>query len=258
MIMKKLVLVARGITFQITNVVNNFANNFFMAVRPQIIKAYAAGESNQFTSLIFKSSRLSFYLLWLLILPIFLRIDYILALWLKDVPAYTAIFTRWVLVFVMVDALNNPLWTAIQAVGKLRRTILYGSTFFLLVFPISYIFLKSGYAPWIVYPVLIAVRAIYLIIVFRILQGYIHISATRYIRDVLAPMAAIILTTGVTVWQIDRLFPQDFLSLILICMISCLINIGAIALIGMNSTERNLILSKIKYALTKNKKKCRT
>ncbi|WP_304480254.1 MATE family efflux transporter [uncultured Duncaniella sp.] len=246
---------ARGISFQVTNVINNFVNNFFTAVRPQIIKTYAAKEYSEFINLIFVSSRFSVYLIWLFFLPIFFRIDYILSIWLKAVPDYSAIFIRWVLIYMLIDSLNNPLWSAIQAVGKLKKTILYGSSFFLLVFPLSYIFLKIGFKPWIVYPILIAVRIIYLVVVFKILNTYILIDCKEYLRSVIFRLISVCVVSFITLLFINRMFNESFLSLCLVSAISVVINSAAILLIGLKDNERKIVIDKLKNVINKIKAK---
>ena len=63
---------ARGIATQIQGVVQQFVANFQMALNPQITKTYASGELNKMHSLMFRSARFSFMLLFFLSLPIML------------------------------------------------------------------------------------------------------------------------------------------------------------------------------------------
>lgn len=245
---------ARAIAFQVTNVINNFVNNFFIAVRPQIIKTYAAEETEEFTKLIFMSSRFSSLLIWIFLLPIYLRIDYVLAIWLKDVPDYSAIFVRWVLIYMLVDSLNNPLWAAIQAVGKLRKTILYGSSFFLLAFPLSYVFLKIGYEPWIVYPILIVVRILYIVIIYRILNTYIYISGTEYFKTVLFPLGLVVLISSILMYPINSFFGNNFGALVMVSTISVVVTGSVIMTLGLSHQERIFIVAKVRNVIRKIKK----
>jgi len=57
---------ARGIAMQVQGAVNSFVGNFQMAVNPQIIKSYAADEKGYMSSLVIRSSKFSFYLLYIL------------------------------------------------------------------------------------------------------------------------------------------------------------------------------------------------
>lgn len=244
---------ARGVASQVTNAINNFCVNFFTAVRPQIIKTYAAREMDKFTGLIYNSSKFSVYLLWLLCLPVFLRIDYILSLWLKEVPADTALFIKWVIVYMIFDTLNNPLWSAIQAVGNLKKTILYGSSYYLLAFPLSYLALRIGSPAWIVYPILSFVRATYLIIVFKILAEYVPLTGHLYFQRVILPITLVIAISFAVAFFINPLFPETFMSLVFITIISCFLTVIIIFTFGINQSERQIIFSKIKDVIKKHK-----
>ena len=65
--------------------------SFSSAMQPQITKSYAAGDYEHMWKLVFNGTRYSFFLLAVFILPLCFNIDFILSLWLKEIPAYTNI-----------------------------------------------------------------------------------------------------------------------------------------------------------------------
>ena len=71
---------ARGIAYQIQGTVNAFVTNFMVAVQPQIVKSYSQGNYSYMYKLVFMASRYSFYLLFLLSLPVLLQTQYLLSL----------------------------------------------------------------------------------------------------------------------------------------------------------------------------------
>lgn len=237
---------ARGIATQITTAVTNVGINFFTAVRPQLIKSYASEEINSFINLIYKSSKYSVFLLLYICLPLFLKTEYILSLWLKDVPDYTVIFTKWVLVFVLIDSLNNPLWCAIQAIGDLKKTILFGSSFYLLAFPVSYLSLRFGAPSWIVYPIIILFRIIYLTIVFKILKLYIPISSIKYAKKVLFPTTNVIIISYIISYLLDLFEPTSITYICALLTTTTTIISFIIFIFGLSSDERRYLTSKFK------------
>ncbi len=80
---------AAGIANQVTANLYNFVANFQIAFNPQIVKSYAEENLNKMQELLFMSSRMSFYLIFTIGLPIIINLDYILKLWLGNVPQYT-------------------------------------------------------------------------------------------------------------------------------------------------------------------------
>lgn len=245
---------AKAIATQVNAAVNNFGSNFFVAVRPQIVKSYANKEYTYFVELIYNSSRYSFYLMWLLCLPILLRIDYILKLWLGNVPEYTSEFARWILIYSLVNILTNPFWSAIQAIGYLRRYILVGSTIYLMAFPMSYLFLRYGSSPIIVFQILALVRLLYLFITIKIVGCYVSIHMLLYIRQVVMPIIKVIVVSLIVMIPLNLYFKEDFISLFIVFILSMIVSLLVVVIWGITFKERNMINSKIKQCLYANRK----
>ncbi len=237
---------ARGVSYQINSAVNNFTTNFFVSVRPQIVKSYAAGDKEYLLKLFYKSSKYSFFLLWTLCLPIGFSIDRILNLWLKEVPEYTSIFTLWIFAYSLINVLNNPIWSVALAVGKLKKYISIGSGVFLLVFPLSYIALKNGCSPVSVYIILFVVRFCYLIVVLKIIKPYINYSAIEYIRQVVFPILVVVIVSFVMNFIIRNQIPDTLLLMFVFIAFSMLITGATIWLLGMTINERSQIISLVR------------
>src|SRR5690606_13730712 len=111
---------ARGIAFQVRGAVNSFVYNFQIAMNPQIIKSYAINDLKYMHELIYQGAKYSFFLLFVISLPILFETEMILRLWLKIVPDYTVIFTRLVIINILIDSVSGPLMTGAQASGKIK------------------------------------------------------------------------------------------------------------------------------------------
>ena len=79
--------------------------------------------------------------------------DYLLSLWLVEVPECTTLFMRLILLTTMYDAVSNPFGKAIQATGNIKRYQIIVSGLLILILPVSYIFLKLGYDAYSVFVV---------------------------------------------------------------------------------------------------------
>lgn len=129
---------ARGIAYQIYNVVNSFASNFMMATNPQIIKLYAANKQEDLQRLVHRSSKMSYSLLMLLSFPIFVMMPELLRIWLKDVPDMTVIFARLCLINMVVESISLPLLTLAQATGRLRNYQIIVGMLLIMNLPVSW------------------------------------------------------------------------------------------------------------------------
>lgn len=83
---------AMGIANQVQSAVYSFVGNFQTAFNPQIVKSYASGDRGYFIDLIMRTSKYSYYLLYVISLPLYLCCEEVLALWLGEVPTYTVSF----------------------------------------------------------------------------------------------------------------------------------------------------------------------
>ena len=237
---------ANGIAQQVNAAVTNFGNNFFTAVRPQLVKRFSAGEIQELLNLIYASSRFGVYLLWILSLPIIVRSSQILHIWLKDVPVYTPLFVQWVLIYSIVNSLNNPVWTAQMATGKIRKTVIIGSNLFLLAFPVSWLLLKYGVSPWVVFPVLCLGRTLFLITTLHFLSKEIMITAKEYFVKVICPCVITIVLSTLISNLSDCLFPYDFKGLILFAMCSLFTTMLIVFSVGITRGERLFVIEKVR------------
>lgn len=235
---------ARGVSAQVSAAINNFSNNFFIAVRPQIVKSYAGKDYGYFTKLIILSSKYSFFLMWLLCLPIIIRSEGILALWLRDVPEYAPKFVQWILLFNCVNALTNPFWSGVQAVGKLKKYVVVGSLIFLSAFPISYLFLRLGCSPVIVFQVLTIVRIVYLFVTIGLFRQLVDFSYLAYLNQVVYPILKVVVLSGVLSVAINSYIDTGFGGILLMAIFCIVIVIAIIGTVGISKSERMLLINR--------------
>ena len=173
---------ARGVALQLSGAVQGFVTNFMTAVNPQITKSYAAGDREYMYFLLSKSSRMSYYLLFVLALPVLFNTGYLLDLWLKDVPSHSELFVQLFIVFTLSESLSNPLITAQLATGNIRNYQLVVGGLQLLNIPVSYLFLKSGAVPEVTVMVAVAISQICLFARLFMLRGMIGLPAGDFLK----------------------------------------------------------------------------
>ena len=246
-----LVNASRAISAQVSGAINNFSHNFFVAVRPQIIKSYASKNYAYLKKLIYTSSKYSFYLMWLLSLPIIINSNYILTLWLKNVPEHAVEFVQWILIFNCINILNNPIWTAVQATGYLKKYTIVGGIVFLMAFPASYIFLKAGCGPLIVFQMLVLFRAIYIFVCFRITQEHIDLKAEEYIQNTILPIVKVVVVTSACMYIAMRFTGNGFIDFVLTTLLCCVVIITSVFVLGISKSEKSTIVQFVKSKIGK-------
>ena len=171
---------ARGVAFQVYNAVHQLVTNFFTAVKPQIYKSYASGQTDDMFKLVMRSSLLSMYLISLLIFPLVASTEFILGLWLKEVPQYTIVFVQLVLLNGLVDSVDAPLSATALATGKIRKYEIAVSSVILANIPISYVALKLGCNPEVTMLISIILSCVDVFVRTYMLKGMMNFPMKKY------------------------------------------------------------------------------
>lgn len=232
---------ARGISYSVNAAVGSFVGNFMTALNPQITKSYASGNYQYMESLAQWGSRFSFYILLILALPILFETDFVLKLWLKDYPEHTANFVRLVLVLSMVDSLSNTLITLQLATGKIRNYQLAVGGMLLMNFPVSYIFLKLGYAPEVTMVVAIVLSLACLFLRLTFLRWMVKLSVGGYLIHVLANIVLVSACASILPCAIYAGMDDGLCRFVLLVVTGVLWTSMIVYLVGCSSGEKIFI-----------------
>lgn len=135
---------ARAIAFQISSAINGFVSNFQLALNPQITKRYAQGEICSMIELMRTGAKFSFFLLAIIIIPVIVRTDYILSIWLVEVPENTTLFLQLILLMALINSMYGPISTAVLATGKIKTYQIVIAIIMCMDVPFSYLALELG------------------------------------------------------------------------------------------------------------------
>lgn len=212
---------ARGIAMQVSGLVSTFSSNFSMALCPQITKQYAGGNMESCLNLVYSGARYTFYLLALVSIPFLINVDYVLKLWLGNVPEYTSIFLIISMIVSILYTVTGTVTTALQATGEIKWFQIGICIIMLLELPIGYILLAYGYPPYCaLYPgILTGIVAIF----FRIylLKRYIpECNISHYLFEVFFRNMVIGFVTWIISDYIHSFFPDTFFTVIITSLIS--------------------------------------
>jgi hypothetical protein len=238
-----------GIANQLSNALNNFVANFQIAYNPQIVKSYASNEKNYLFQLIFQTSKMSFFLLYFLSLPVLINTDLILILWLKIIPDYTVIFCRLTIIYFLIETISGPLWMSVQATGKIKIYQIVISFILLLNIPISYFLLKLNYPPYYVLWVNIVIGILAFMVRIIFLKILINLPVIKFLREVLLSIIIVTITSLPIPFIINH-YTHGLCSF-LISSLSAFIFTGIfILLIGLKKQERQFIQNKVFFLLS--------
>jgi len=232
---------ARGITFQVNGAVNGFVSNFQVALNPQIIKAYSSGNLEYMHQLIYKGAKYSFFLLLLLTMPIIIETEYVLKLWLNEVPNFTSIFVKLLLVISLINSISGTMGTAILAQGNIKRYHMIVGGIQLLILPISYMFLKKGYSPEITLYITMISALISFYFRIIIVSSLVEIKTYTYLINVIKPIVIVTFFSSIIPIYLHYSMDESFYKFIILCLIIIFSISISIYYLGIDNSERLFI-----------------
>ena len=239
---------ALGIANQVSSAVSQLVGNFQTAFNPALVKSYASGDYSYFVRLIFQTSRFSYFLLFIIALPLYLCMPFVLKVWLDIVPEYTVVFCRWMLVFVLIDAVSAPLWISVQAIGKIRSYQLLMSALIFLNIQLSWLLLRLGKdAEWVM-QVRVGINLLTFICRIIYLQKRKVISSYLYLREVISPVVLVsVLSVPLPLWIGCNY--SGLKGFLLLSGVSVILSGVAIWFLGLRKSERDFIWTSFRNKL---------
>lgn len=242
---------ARGIAVTVQSVVRNFSNNFQVAVNPQITKSYASNDIEYMHSLIYRASLFSFFLFFLVALPVFLEIDTLLSLWLVETPEYTNIFIRILLAISSIELLASPLNVSAQATGDIKKYEITISIILLLIVPIAYFVLRLNPVPENVFWVFLFQVCIAQVARILLMKNKIGLSLHKYIRCVIFRIISVCTISSIIPLYLHYRIEGEILRLILVSVGCASFTPVLIFFLGLDKKERESIVSALKHRFGK-------
>lgn len=182
------VVASRAIANSISSQVLMFSNNFNTSLYPPIVKSFACDKGNEFSDLIIEGSKLTFFLTWVLLLPIMVEMPFILSLWLGNAPEEAIVFSRLALAESLIVSVSLPLATAARASGRVKLYELALGSLQFCILVLAYVFVRNGSEPVTVYVIAIIVTLFMFFVRISIVSYLTKFSIRTFIRRAVLPI----------------------------------------------------------------------
>ncbi len=240
---------ARAISFQVLTATDSLNSNFFTAVKPQIYKSYSSNDMMGMHKLIKHSSVICFFLISVLAIPLVTNTDFVLNIWLKNVPEHTVLFTQLVLINAIIESINGPSIAAALATGTIRKFEIITGFLMLLNLPISWVLLKMGFEPEITMVVSIVIAIVTVIIRAYIIEDLIKYRAKDYFIKVVLPIVIISIIVLFTTYYLSGTMLEGWVRLLITILYSTVLLVILTFFMCFSKSERlgmiNLVKSRI-------------
>ena len=241
---------AQGIANQVNGQLSNFSLNLMKAVNPVIVKRAGAGDREAMNRATLVSGKYSTLLIVLFAVPFILEMHYVLRIWLKGVPEWTALFCAMQLVVTVICQMSSSAATAIYAEGNIKWYAIYKSVMNVTPVILTYVAFAFGGAPYWLYIFMILIWSVggdMVIVYYSKKQCGLRIL--DFLRQVVSPVLAICLAMSVIGYSLQVLMDESLVRLALTCIVTTVVFAASIWSFVLKEEERSKVLTTIKQRL---------
>lgn len=241
---------ARTLSLQVNGGVTALVNNFQAASNPQIVKHFSRDDLMAMQKLLFRSSKMSFILIFVFAFPVIWEVEPILKFWLDNIPPYAVIFVRLAFVATIVDSFSGMLQQTALATGNIRKYTKIVTIIMLSYVVWVYLFFKLGYSPKTMIYVEIGIYILAFIARLCICRGLYGLNVSSYFSQVIFREILIVFISFGIIFSLTRYVHFDLgmlgnlISYFFICVLMSW-------MIGLSSNERIWVKSLILYRIRK-------
>lgn len=240
------------IALQLKNSVQSFAFNIFKAISPQITKTYANKEIEAHKSLVYSGGRLETFMIFFILIPFIFRTDYILHLWLGDVPDYMVPFSRVAVIISLIYSIIEPIRTSVMATNRITKFMYIPNGMYLCLLPIAYwLSLKTQMAIVLIGSILFIEVVVF---IMRLVYA-IKVSPIDYhylFTKMFAPCILVAFADYFACWFLTMITDESLLGLLTLLVLNSILLVLFIYWLGISKHERTLIINYVAQKLNIN------
>lgn len=232
---------AQGIANQVNSVVSQFVNNFLVALNPQIVKTYAAGEIEEMHALIVRGCKIAFCLLAFFVVPLTLEAPTILSVWLGIVPDYTVIFLRMVLVISLCNSFSGVLATAKGATGNIKTYQVTLTLIGAFHVPLAWLAFELGCGPEYAMYVYLAIVIVLQIVRAWFVCNSLQFPKKHFLSEVVVRCVLVLIISTIIPVILHLSLSASFVSSVIICLTSMASVVVTSLFVALTQHERQMV-----------------
>ena len=240
---------AYAIANQVGGQLMTFSQSVVRAANPQITKNYSAGNMKEMFALTYGCSKLAFWLLFIMSVPLLFETRFVLKTWLGAIPENAIIFCQLLIINSLVEVVSFPLMTVVQATGRIKHYQVAISSVLLSIVPISYFMLKANFPPAGILGGMIVVSVIALMVRLEFTRHLTGLTKRLWFSKVFLKVAPVVVLTLLVAFAVRAKMEYGFYRFIAISMVAVTVGVSSIVTTGLEASERNFIVTRIKLWL---------
>lgn len=238
---------AFAVANQIEGFILLFARSLSNAAIPQITKNYSGGNESRSIKLTSYISKYTFLLMSIVAFPVIVEMDFLLNLWLKEVPEGTTIFCRLIVLNGLLGCLGEGIPALVNATGNIKvyQIIYQGCNF--LGLPLAFLAFYLGYNQYSILVIYCFVTLLCAFVRVYLLKRIFNFEIKLFFTTSYIRIAYVSIPLALFYWLY---VPGDnFLSNMMGIVFCELTLFVSIALCGIDKDERSIITAFVKNRL---------
>jgi O-antigen/teichoic acid export membrane protein len=232
------------IALQLKNSVLSFGMNIFKAISPQITKTYADGDMQRHEKLVYSGSKIEVYMILLIMIPFIFRADYIMHLWLGNVPEYATSFCICSICLSLTYAGFEPIRTAVLATNRIFKfMIIPDSVYLVTVLGFSYLVAKLLGEPLLMMITVVALDVFSCFLRVWYAKKVSFLRIRPLLKHVLWPIIKVTSISSIICFTLSLITSENIAGVLLLLIINSVSMSVIIYWLGINDSERDIVKS---------------
>ena len=244
---------ALAVAYELENFSVMSINRISSAAAPQITQNYGGGNHNRSLDLVYKISRYSALLMTVLVFCAWVELDFVLDLWLKDVPDGALLFCQWTMASALVRSFTGGTQTLEQATGRIKWFQIVNSAMSLACLPLGWLAFRLGAEPVTIIQIYIAYSVLYRLVEFWLLHRLLDFKVGSFVRKAYLRPLVVVSLMGLYFAAYRALVPAGMVpagrlaGIALTFVVSCLL----VFCVGLFPWERQSVMSAVRSKFRK-------
>lgn len=244
-----LVNAAYAVALQVETFIMMFARSLGSAAVPQTTKSFSSGDIQRSISLTCRISKYTFILMAFISFPAIIEIDFLLGLWLKEVPEGAAIFCQLIILGNLIGCLGEGIPNLINACGKIKAYQIVVHSIMILGLPISFALYKAGFNPYTICVVYCIINFLNSFVKLLMLRRVVKFDILQFMK--VSHLRIILMSFPLLLYYLIIPIPTEPIFHCLNLIVSTTFFLTVLILVGLDHNERNKLYSFVKNKISK-------
>lgn len=229
---------AEGVGKKLNSKLNKLSTGITRAITPQMNKSEGGGDRKRLIQLTYSGVKFTTFMYCLLAVPLMCEMQYVLDIWLKDVPEFTTLFCQMCILIQIISKFTWQITNAVRAVGRIKEMQIINSALAFSGVIVGYFVFRAGAGPVSIYIIEVILGFVYSFVNLYFGKKVVDISPWEFIKKSTLPVVIPILISLAAILPIHYMINEGFLRFALVFCVFIISNVLIFWFFSMSASEK--------------------